>query len=77
MCCKIMRKSMILEPRGSRNRPKWCQGALRKVIVKVGREKGAASLRKSAHLGATWAILGALWPILGAIWDPAARQGAP
>ena len=25
-----MQKSMILEPRGSRNRPKWCQGALRK-----------------------------------------------
>ena len=67
---KIIPKSIKIHPNSIPNRPKWCPGALQKVSVKVGREKGAPSLRKGEHFGATWAIL-------GAIWCPAGRQGGP
>ena len=66
----MIQTSIKIHAKSIPNRPKWCPGALQKVSVKVGREKGAPSLRKGEHFGATWAILGA---ILG----PAGRQGAP
>ena len=65
---------MILEPRGSRNRPKWCQGALRK---RPWEQVGKSEVRLLLFLrffGDTWAILTDFWDPSKSGWAPKTTQ---
>ena len=70
---KIMRKSMILVPRGTQNQP---NGAQESSESDLG-SKSVLGPQKVSTPGARHALLGTIWAILGAILGTPGRQGVP